>query len=105
MEHYDNGNDGLEDGSTQDAILSDSEESESVSEESTQLTQLKIESQLEMISTHFYLRNMPDGRSFIALLSIQHYIKDGYVEYVPNMENLAENGALNKCIGESNKNL
>ena len=70
-----------------------------------QLTQLKIESQLEMISTHFYLRNMPDGRSFIALLSIQHYIKDGYVEYVPNMENLAENGALNKCIGESNKNL
>ena len=35
VEHYDNGNDGLEDGSTQDAILSDSEESESVSEEST----------------------------------------------------------------------
>ena len=35
VEHYDNGNDGLEDSSTQDAILSDSEESESVSEEST----------------------------------------------------------------------
>ena len=30
----------------------------------------------------------------MVLLSIEHYIKDGYVEYVLNIENLPENGTL-----------
>ena len=31
----------------------------------------------------------------MTLLSTQHNIKDGYVKYVPNMESLEKNGALN----------
>ena len=104
MEHYDNGSDGLEDGSTQDAILSDSEESESVSEEST-IDAIENREPAGNDKYSFLLTQHARWEELYCFAIYSALHKGWLVEYVPNMENLAENGALNKCIWESNKNL